>query len=83
MIIGEDKGPYGGGPTWIFTSLSYENNNDKTELLVRSPAMKTPTDFWIKASAGFHYCKILSPARVVEWIYVDGLKAHYSIKKDN
>lgn len=25
-------------------------------------------------SAGFHYCKLLSPARIMEWIYVDGLR---------
>merc|ERR1719296_101755 len=24
---------------------------------------------------GLHYCKLLSPARAMEWIYVDGLKA--------
>jgi len=42
--------------------------------------MSTPTDFKIKASAGFHYCKILSPFRVLEWIYIDGLYDHNGIK---
>ena len=26
-------------------------------------------------TVGYHYCKLLSPARAMEWIYVDGLKA--------
>lgn len=25
-------------------------------------------------TVGYHYCKLLSPARAMEWIYVDGLK---------
>jgi hypothetical protein len=27
-------------------------------------------------SAGYHYCKLLSPARAMEWIYVDGLRKY-------
>ena len=27
-------------------------------------------------TVGYHYCKLLSPARAMEWIYVDGLKVH-------
>ena len=26
-------------------------------------------------TVGYHYCKLLSPARAMEWVYVDGLKA--------
>jgi len=35
--------------------------------------MRTPTDYWSKEAAGFHYCKVLSPFRAVEWIYIDAL----------
>lgn len=79
MMMGEDKGPFSGGPLWIWTPMEYASDEKKTTLTVRSPTMKTPTDYWIKASAGFHYCKILSPAKAMEWIYVDSLKARMSL----
>ena len=79
MIMGEDVVETSGGPSWIFTSMKYIDNDTKTTLTVRSISMKTSTDYWIKASAGFHYCKVLSPARAIEWIYVDSLRAHYRI----
>jgi hypothetical protein len=44
---------------------------------VQSPAMVTDVSAHIYPdSAGFHYCKLLSPARIMEWIYVDGLRRH-------
>jgi hypothetical protein len=33
----------------------------------------------LPCTAGMHYCKLLSPARVVEWMYVDSLRLHDSI----
>ena len=81
MIMGEDKGPYNAGPLWIWNPLEYisKNVSGNLEIEVRSIMMRTPTDYFIKASAGFHYCKLLSPARVMEWTYVDGLRAHFSL----
>ena len=82
MVMGEDKGPYNAGPLWIWTPLSLSkttNSSGGAVLEVSAPMMRTPTDYFIKASAGFHYCKLLSPARATEWIYVDGLREYYSI----
>jgi hypothetical protein len=80
LVIGDDKGPYNAGPLWIWTYMAYKDNKDKTETLVQSPMMRTPTNYFIGAAAGFHYCKVLSPFRAMEWIYVDALYDHDGIK---
>jgi len=80
LTVGDDQGPYNIGPLWIFTSMKYEDNSDKTILSLKSAMMRTPTDFLIASAAGCHYCKLLSPFRAFEWMQVDGLKAHYGVK---
>jgi len=35
--------------------------------------MRTPTDYFISAAAGFHYCKVLSPYKAMEWMMTDAL----------
>ena len=44
--------------------------------------MRTPNTYPISAARGFHYCKVLSPFRVIEWIYVDSLYSKDGIKND-
>jgi len=73
MVTGDDKGPYNEGPLWIWTFMKYGVNDDKTVMTVQSPMMRTPTTYPIKSAAGFHYCKVLSPFRVLEHIYTDSL----------
>jgi len=60
--------------------MTYEENKDKTTMTLKAPMMRTPTDYFISAAAGFHYCKLLSPFKAMEWIYIDSLKAHYNAK---
>ena len=82
LVMAEDKGPYNVGPLWIWTPLSYSKSTNSTggEIMeVQSVMLRTPTDYPIKSAAGMHYCKLLSPARAMEWIYVDGLRKYYSI----
>ncbi len=82
MVMGEDKGPYNVGPVWIWDPLSYSKTKSSSGddvIEVRSVMMRTPSDYGIKAAAGMHYCKLLSPARAMEWMYVDGLREHYGI----
>ena len=82
-VMGEDEGPYNAGPLWIWDPLRYhktQNSSNDDIIEIRSPMMRTPTDYFLKPAAGFHYCKLLSPARAMEWLYVDGLRDHYNIK---
>lgn len=81
LVMGADKVESSGGPSWIWSGLEFHDTvvNGTLVNIVRSPMMKTSMDYWIKFSRGFHYCKLLSPARAMEWIYVDGLRAHNHI----
>ena len=80
LMIGDDLGPYNAGPLWIWHYLSYVDNANKTQTTVQSPMMRTPSDYFIKSAAGFHYCKLLSPFRALEWIYVDSQYDHNGIR---
>ena len=82
LTFGEDLGPYNAGPLWIWDPLKYKTVTDskgRQVVEIRSPMMRTPTDYPVELAAGFHYCKLLSPARALEWIYVDGLRLYDSL----
>lgn len=79
LVIGADLGPFNAGPLWIWQYLQYKDNAAKTETVLQSPMMRTPTDYPISAARGFHYCKLLSPFRALEWIYHDSQLDHNSI----
>ena len=83
MEMGEDFITPAAGPLWLWSypKLKYltQSQSSPQALQVRSTVLKTPTKFWISASAGFHYCQLLSPATVTEWIYIDSLRAKGSI----
>jgi hypothetical protein len=78
LVMGIDEGPYNIGPLWLWTYISLTPNADKTQTVVRAPMMYTPTDYWESQVRGFHYCKVFSPYRVIEWVYVDSLYDHDS-----
>lgn len=79
-----------GGPLFLDAGITYKDNGD-AGVEVSSPAQKTEIDYWTKHFGPiprpssipdpgcFHYCKLLSPARAMEWIYVDGLRRHLPI----
>lgn len=59
------------GPLWVFKdALTLKEN--ATCMAVASPRLKTALDG--KIYPGNHYCKFLSPARVLDWMMTDSLK---------
>ena len=88
LVFVEDKksgfGPR--GPTWIHDALSFTPSQDKKTVAVQSHYFplknKKLGDVPFIQTVGYHYCKLLSPARAMEWIYVDGLKEFYGTRND-
>lgn len=81
-VFGNDVGPYSES-SWVHSSLSYQsiknNVTGDTEVQVQAPMLKTPLMYKTPSAAGMHYCKLLSPSRALEWIYVDSIRLHGSI----
>jgi hypothetical protein len=42
-------------------------------MTVKSPKLISGLHFPVKEAAGMLYCKLVSPARILEWMLVDGL----------
>jgi hypothetical protein len=77
-----------GGPLWLYARLKFseKTGKDGTEVMeVAAVSQRTEQDYWQKHfpfprphavpdPGCYHYCKLLSPARAVEWILVDGLR---------
>jgi len=74
LISGSDLKPSSGGPTWIWEYLQYNKDKSANTCELRSVNMRTPIDYWEIQVQGEHYCKLLSPYRALEWIYVDAIK---------
>ncbi|XP_038059607.1 uncharacterized protein LOC119730686 [Patiria miniata] len=63
------------GSSWLSGKLrlTYTPTGD---LVVTSVVLLTPAMFPIQSIAGMQYCKLLSPYRAMEWIYVDSLRPY-------
>eukprot|EP01105_Mastigella_eilhardi_P027153 TRINITY_DN8223_c0_g1_i1.p1 TRINITY_DN8223_c0_g1~~TRINITY_DN8223_c0_g1_i1.p1 ORF type:complete len:496 (+),score=99.90 TRINITY_DN8223_c0_g1_i1:62-1489(+) len=57
------------GLSWTLSSLSFSEGD--TNCTVSSPALFVATSS--RMFPGMHYCKLLSPAKVLEWMLVDSL----------
>jgi len=44
---------------------------------VQSRVLLSGVNFPVKEAAGMLYCKLMSPARILEWLLVDGLKEKF------
>jgi hypothetical protein len=75
------------GFSFTYGLLKMEENKSG-DLEVTSRTMMTPEDyppipiFAPEGSGCYHYCKNISPARIIEWIYVDGLRKNYGISSN-
>jgi hypothetical protein len=91
-----DDIPKAGGPLFIDAHLQFNEDTDASGekvISLSSPMQKTEIDYWkkhfgpiprpssIPDPGCFHYCKLLSPARATEWIYVDSLRLKRSLSK--
>jgi len=91
-----DKKVCTAGPCWIWASLEYQGKNKDGDVTILPPsfAFKNENPYpcdeklypkddrleVLPCTAGMHYCKLLSPARVAEWIHVDGLRLNLGLK---
>lgn len=86
VTFGDDEfPPLKVGPLWIYSPLKLDNvqSNGVTVLKITSIAFKTDLDgpeARIPFAPGYHFCKLLSPARAMEWIYIDGLRLRMPIQ---
>jgi hypothetical protein len=81
--------PKAGGPLFLDAHLRFDEitrAGGEKVIQVSAPMQKTEIDYWkrhfgpiprpssIPDPGCFHYCKLLSPARAMEWIYLDSLR---------
>jgi hypothetical protein len=84
VMVDDVEAPIGKhGPTWIEEEMIYTRVEDETSgkshIEVQSWSFvvankKDGNTQWF-IPVGMHYCKLLSPARAMEWIYTEGVRA--------
>merc|ERR1719188_1754750 len=93
-----DDIPKQGGPFFLDAHIQFNEAVDgmgEKVVQVAAPMQKTEIDYWerhfgpiprpsvVPDPGCFHYCKLLSPARAMEWIYVDSLRLKQSLSSDS
>ena len=80
MIMAKDDGPQD-GYHWIYNPIVYtmvpsSSSPTHKSIQLAAPSLFTQIFLLPDLLKGFHYCKLLSPARAMEWIYVDSLRSY-------
>jgi len=86
LQVGPDLTTCAAGPCWINADLVFKTDDTTGTATVQGTMMGTENynkypcgeDALLPCATGFHYCKLLSPARAVEWMMVDGLRLYYT-----
>lgn len=77
LTVGSDI-HHNAGPSWIWTSLNFGKHQEcglENEcVVIDSHTMATPLDHPVPFAGGKLYCKILSAARVLDFMYTDALR---------
>ena len=60
------------GILWVNEGSIYKNTTESMQVSARQ--LLSDVDFVVPKAAGMLYCQLMSPARIIEWIMVDGLK---------
>jgi len=47
LVVGDDLGPFNVGPLWIWKFLDFSESDDGSQMVVRSPMMRTPLDYFV------------------------------------
>lgn len=72
MVMGKDIKPFPpAGPWFIWNYLKYEKQAGAVQVSAYYAFYDLDANPY---GAGNHYCKLLSPARALEWMLVDGLR---------
>lgn len=78
MLFGKDKNSLNGG-SWIIDSLDYKTDAKANTVTLTSKIVVTDHNNMVPIFKDMHYCKLLSPFRAMEWVYVDSLYANDSL----
>ena len=77
MLFGTDVVSLNGG-AWIIDPMRYDSDKAANTLTLTSKIIVTDHSYPVAIFKDMHYCKLLSPFRAMEWIYVDSLYANDS-----
>jgi len=80
FVLDDDK-MVGSGPVWVAEGLQFARENGSTDATVVSVGIVTSLSSFIYP--GSHYCKLLSPARAVEWLQTISLRNRYGANETN
>jgi len=65
----------GNGGEWIYQPLKYNEDKAANTVTIESRSLPLDEDQLVPIFKSMHYCKLLSPFRAMEWIYIDSLYA--------